>query len=102
MRNMTKKKEKPAQPQDNLKLQYKIITKLSELQTQGGVTHVDLGKLASSSDCLDEKELMRALFILEGHKLVAPNPAGDFTSRYWGLTVQGFALVKNAAAKIAA
>ena len=37
----------------------------------------------------DEREVQRSLYILEGHKYVAPCPPGDFTSKTWQLTKDG-------------
>lgn len=37
----------------------------------------------------DEKDVQRALYILEGQKLVSPHPEGDFTSKTWLLTSDG-------------
>ena len=42
----------------------------------------------------DEKETQRHLFILEGSKLVAPQPPGDFTSKVWQITREGLDAVK--------
>ena len=42
----------------------------------------------------DEKETQRHLFILEGSKLVSPQPPGDFTSKVWQITREGMDAVK--------
>lgn len=43
----------------------------------------------------DEHDIMRALYILEGHKLVTPFPVGDFTSKIWHLTEEGSKICKK-------
>lgn len=43
----------------------------------------------------DEREVQRSLYILEGHKFVAPYPAGDFTSKTWQITPGGLSAVKS-------
>lgn len=50
--------------------------------------------IASGSGINDPKETQRYLFILEGQKLVVPNPEGDFTSSYWRVTKQGLQFMK--------
>lgn len=45
----------------------------------------------------DEREVQRSLYILEGHKFVAPYPAGDFTSKTWQVTEGGLKAVRNMA-----
>jgi hypothetical protein len=54
-----------------------------------------LNEIADLSGLKDEKETQRYLFILEGQKLVAPFPAGDFTSKTWHITKDGMKAVKN-------
>jgi uncharacterized protein YqgQ len=88
-------KEKEVKEVNQLKTQFKILTKLFNITSESQVMHVEISKLMECTGILDEKEMMRALFILEGHKLVNPNPAGDFTSRYWGITMEGIKLIKN-------
>lgn len=44
----------------------------------------------------DDREVLRALYSLEGQKLVTPYPPGDFTSNNWCLTETG----KSVAEKI--
>lgn len=53
-----------------------------------------LNEIAELSGLRDEKETQRYLFILEGQKLVAPFPAGDFTSKVWHITKQGMKTLK--------
>jgi len=43
----------------------------------------------------DEREVQRSLYLLEGHKFVAPYPAGDFTSKTWQITEGGLNAVRN-------
>ena len=49
----------------------------------------ELNEITELSGFQDEKETQRYLYILEGHKLVTPKPAGDFTSKFWALTDDG-------------
>jgi hypothetical protein len=51
-------------------------------------------EIVERSGLKDEKEVQRYLYILEGQKLVAPYPAGDFTSRSWHITREGQRAVK--------
>jgi DNA-binding transcriptional ArsR family regulator len=44
---------------------------------------------------LDERETQRHLFILEGQKLVSPQPIGDFTSKTWQITRNGIRALKT-------
>lgn len=55
----------------------------------------ELNEIAELSGLQDEKETQRYLYILEGHKLVTPKPAGDFTSKYWALTDDGVKTYKQ-------
>jgi hypothetical protein len=53
-----------------------------------------LNDIATASGLGDPKETQRCLFILEGQKLVVPNPEGDFTSVHWRVTRQGLKFMK--------
>ena len=53
------------------------------------VTHLQIEEIVEVTGLEDEKEIQRILFILEGQKLVAPYPEGDFTSRIWRITIEG-------------
>ena len=55
----------------------------------------DINEIAELSGLADEKETQRYLYILEGHKLVTPKPAGDFTSKMWALTDDGVKTFKQ-------
>lgn len=55
----------------------------------------DINEIAEESGLNDEKETQRQLYILEGHKLVTPKPAGDFTSKLWALTDDGVKTFKQ-------
>ena len=39
---------------------------------------------------IEEKDVVRSLYVLEGHKYVSPFPKGNFTSRIWQATEAGF------------
>ena len=54
-----------------------------------------INEISELSGVNDEKEVQRYLFILEGQKLVAPYPAGDFTSRTWHITKRGMKAMKT-------
>lgn len=58
---------------------------------------IQIEEIAELSGLRDEKETQRYLFILEGQKLVSPQPAGDFTSKSWSITSDGLQVVKKAA-----
>jgi len=54
-----------------------------------------LDEIAELSGLKDEKETQRYLFILEGQKLVTPQPEGDFTSKSWIITRNGVKALKT-------
>lgn len=54
-----------------------------------------INEIADLSGLKDERETQRYLFILEGQKLVAPFPAGDFTSSAWHITKQGLKTLRS-------
>jgi hypothetical protein len=56
---------------------------------------LDISEIAELSGLSDEKEVLRYLYILEGHKLVAPYPPGSFTSKLWHITEDGVRAVKS-------
>ncbi|MCB0319410.1 MAG: hypothetical protein KDD60_00710 [Bdellovibrionales bacterium] len=58
-------------------------------------SHLQIEEICDESRLNDEKEVQRILFILEGQKLVAPHPEGDFTSRIWHITSKGRQALKN-------
>ncbi len=49
----------------------------------------ELSEISERSGLKDEKEVLRYLYILEGQKLVSPQPEGDFTSKIWAITKDG-------------
>lgn len=53
------------------------------------VRTLDVDQVAELSGLGDDKEALRFLYILEGHKLVSPFPKGDFTSKTWQITEEG-------------
>lgn len=55
-----------------------------------------IDEICELSGVRDEKEIQRYLFILEGQKLVSPQPEGDFTSKMWIITRDGQRVVKRA------
>ena len=57
--------------------------------------HLELAAIAELSGLDDEKEVLRYLYILEGHKLVSPHPPGSFTSKFWHITSDGVKAMKT-------
>lgn len=57
---------------------------------------LQIDEISELSGVRDEKEIQRYLFILEGQKLVSPQPEGDFTSKMWVITRDGQRVVKRA------
>ena len=56
--------------------------------------HILINEIAEKSGLKDEKEVLRYLYILEGQKLVSPEPVGDFTSKVWHITKDGVRALK--------
>ena len=76
--------------------QINILKALSaEVKAQSHPKQYDITTIAEMSGVPDEKEAQRYLYILEGHKLVAPHPAGDFTSKLWHITEDGIRAIKT-------
>ena len=71
----------------------KALTSDSKVNCQP--KHLDITAIAQMSGLRDEKETQRYLYILEGHKLVAPHPPGDFTSKLWHITEDGMKAFKT-------
>ncbi|RIL09566.1 MAG: hypothetical protein DCC75_06220 [Proteobacteria bacterium] len=61
---------------------------------------LDITQIANVTGLGDEKEVLRLLYILEGHKLVSPFPAGDFTSKIWQVTDDGLKVYRNIASEL--
>lgn len=55
----------------------------------GDAKQLEIGEIARIAGFNDEREVLRHLYILEGHKWVCPFPKGDLTSRRWHLTGEG-------------
>lgn len=92
MGSAAKKKEKDTNEVgvDNSKNQVLVLQRMSE---GGSVTdeprQYHITELANLTGLNDEREIQRSLYILEGHKFVAPYPPGDFTSKTWHITKNG-------------
>lgn len=56
---------------------------------------LEISAIAEISGLSDEKDVLRYLYILEGHKLVSPHPPGSFTSKFWQITEDGVRAMKN-------
>jgi len=67
------------------------INVLKTLSAEGPSTSRprQLSEIAEGCGLKDEKEVLRYLYILEGQKLVSPQPEGDFTSKTWFITKDG-------------
>ena len=61
-------------------------------------TQFSIDEITEATPIGDDREVLRALYSLEGQKLVTPYPPGDFTSNNWCLTETG----KDVAEKIVA
>ena len=84
----TSKKKRLSQSSVN---QIQILHALADSQQNnvGAPPRLEILEITEKSGLADEKETQRFLFILEGQKLVAPFPEGDFTSKVWQITQQG-------------
>jgi hypothetical protein len=84
----TSKKKRLSQSSVN---QIQILHALADSQQSnvGAPPRLEIIEITEKSGLADEKETQRFLFILEGQKLVAPFPEGDFTSKVWQITQQG-------------
>jgi hypothetical protein len=84
----TSKKKRLSQSSVN---QIQILHALADSQQDnvGAPPRLEILEITEKSGLADEKETQRFLFILEGQKLVAPFPEGDFTSKVWQITQQG-------------
>ena len=75
------------------------ISVLKAMRTQAPVDTepklLQIEEIAQAAGLNDEREIQRYLFILEGQKLVAPHPAGDFTSRTWQITKTGIRALRT-------
>jgi hypothetical protein len=77
--------------------QINILKALSvQRSTSSEVRAVQIEEISELSGVCDDKEIQRYLFILEGQKLVSPQPEGDFTSKMWIITRDGLRVVKRA------
>ncbi len=91
------KNSKPAKPLNQTYVhQVNVLRALSaEAKASNHPKQYDISTIAEMSGVNDEKETQRYLYILEGHKFVAPHPAGDFTSKLWHITEDGIKAVKT-------
>lgn len=82
---------------DTYKHQINILKALTVAKGQTETRPIQIDEIAQSSGLKDERETQRFLYILEGQKLVAPHPAGDFTSRHWVITQDGIKALRSLA-----
>ncbi|NDC39174.1 MAG: hypothetical protein EBZ48_14195 [Proteobacteria bacterium] len=87
---------------DTYKHQINILKALTAARGNNETRPVQIDEIALSSGLKDERETQRFLYILEGQKLVAPFPAGDFTSRHWVITQDGVKALRSLATPTAA
>ncbi|HMO02552.1 MAG TPA: hypothetical protein PKD37_03965 [Oligoflexia bacterium] len=77
--------------------QINILKALANSSTKSGrrASTMSVVEIAKRSAIGDEKETIRYLYILEGQRLVSPQPPGDFTAKFWAITPQGLDLLKS-------
>lgn len=80
---------------ENYVNQITILKSLSTPAIPGETKHLQINEIAEISGLRDEREVQRYLYILEGQKLVAPHPAGDFTSKTWCITKDGIKAISG-------
>ncbi len=69
-----------------------------KILSKEGITEAkqyEIAEIAELTGLRDEKEVQRYLLILEGQKLVAPFPEGDFTSNRWRITKEGIRAMRS-------
>jgi len=66
-----------------------VLSFLRERYETEGEIPKEVADIARGSDLDDGEEVLRALYTLEGKRLVQPEPEGDFTSRHWKITPVG-------------
>ena len=49
----------------------------------------EVSELSQDTGIRDNDEILRALYTLEGKRMVSPEPDGDFTSNQWQITDTG-------------
>lgn len=79
---------------DSHRNQIAVLRTLSRASVQE-IRQYEINEIAELSGVGDEKEVQRYLLILEGQKLVAPFPEGDFTSNRWHITREGIRAMKS-------
>lgn len=93
---MTKSAKIPKNVSESYRNQINVLNVLSKSNiVPAEPKQFQINEIAELSGLRDEKEIQRYLFILEGQKLVAPYPAGDFTSKTWHITKDGIRAVKT-------
>ena len=76
--------------------QINVLRILSEDIVESEVPRqLEINEIAERAGMRDEREVQRYLFILEGQKLVAPHPEGDFTSKTWHITRRGIRAIRT-------
>ena len=83
---------------DSHKNQIEVLSLLSKHISTSSVSDAkqyEIAEIAELTGLSDEREVQRYLLILEGQKLVAPFPEGDFTSSRWRITREGVRAMKT-------
>ncbi|MCB0338547.1 MAG: hypothetical protein KDD53_03035 [Bdellovibrionales bacterium] len=80
---------------DSHKTQIHVLSVLCRDGSPATPRHFEIREIAEALGNNDEKEVQRYLLILEGQKLVAPYPEGDFTSNRWCITQEGLRTAKT-------
>lgn len=76
--------------------QIQILSSLNSLDPSTSEPRIfQIDEIAERSGVIDEREIQRYLFILEGQKLVSPQPEGDFTSKSWVITRTGMKALRT-------
>ena len=74
--------------------QVRVLKHMVANSPKSEVKHFPIHEISQHTGC-DERDVLRSLYILEGHKFVTPLPPGDFTSNVWCLTEMGFSAIKR-------
>ena len=75
--------------------QIDILEILSKNSSNINLKEYHIEEIVQMSGSLDEREIQRCLYVLEGQKLVAPMPPGDFTSKRWHITSDGLRVLSS-------
>lgn len=74
--------------------QISVLRSMSTESKEVSTRIYELSEISTRSGIRDEREVLRYLYILEGQKLVSPQPEGDFTAKTWCITGDGMRALK--------